>query len=232
MAIARECGIPKSSAHHLLNVMRARRFVTYYETERAWGLGAAALEIGSAYPRVQPLQRLGGPILTELTQLAGQTSHLAILHGADVLYIGKQAPATPAPKLITGIGVRLPAHLTAVGRAMLAQLDDAQIQAIFDSQPLVRRTGHGRETVGALLGQLHEIRRGGLGTEDELITAGVASVAAPVFSHDGGAVAAVGVTYGIADCPARYRERFAHLVRDASLRLSVRLGARNLAGAV
>jgi hypothetical protein len=57
MAIARECAIPKSSAHHLLNVMRARNFVTYYEAECAWGLGVAVFEIGSAYLRSEPLQR-------------------------------------------------------------------------------------------------------------------------------------------------------------------------------
>src|SRR5581483_6022566 len=104
MTIARECSIPKSSAHQLLNVMRARHFVTYYETERAWGLGVAAFEIGSAYLRSEPLQRLGRPILAELTQRAGETSHLAILHGTEVLYIDKEEADGPAPKLVTEVG--------------------------------------------------------------------------------------------------------------------------------
>jgi hypothetical protein len=61
MTIARECGLPRSSAYHLLSVMRARDFVTYYAEERAWGLGVAVFEIGSAYLRSEPLERLAPP---------------------------------------------------------------------------------------------------------------------------------------------------------------------------
>jgi DNA-binding IclR family transcriptional regulator len=88
--IVRECGIPKSSAHHLLNVMRARNFVIYYETERAWGLGVSVFEIGSAYLRSGPLQRMGRHLLVELATRTGETSHLAMLHGTEVLYIDKE----------------------------------------------------------------------------------------------------------------------------------------------
>lgn len=68
MTIARECAIPKSSTHHLLNVMRARNFVTYYEAERAWGLGISVFEIGSAYLRSEPLQRLGRHVVPPLEE--------------------------------------------------------------------------------------------------------------------------------------------------------------------
>src|SRR5919206_5025319 len=150
MTIARECNIPKSSAHHLLNVMRARNFVTYYESERAWGLGVAVFEIGSAYLRSGPLQRLGRHLLAELTARIGDTSHLAMLHGTEVFYIDKEQPAGSVAKLVTEIGVRLPAHLTAVGRAILAALPAAQIRALYANQPLVLRTGHGPTSIDAL----------------------------------------------------------------------------------
>src|SRR5436305_9067674 len=161
MTIARECSIPKSSAHHLLNVMRARNFVTYYEAERAWGLGVSVFEIGSAYLRSEPLQRLGRHILEELTQRTGETSHLAMLHGTEVLYIDKEQPSGFAPKLVTEIGVRLPAHLTAVGRAILAELAEPQVRALYAQQPLVQRTGQGPTSIAALLRDLEEIRRRG-----------------------------------------------------------------------
>src|SRR5829696_7363093 len=131
MTIARECDIPKSSAHHLLNVMRARHFVSYYEVERAWGLGVAAFEIGPAYLRSRPLQRMGRHLLVELTQRTGETSHLAMLHGTEVLYVDKEQPVGAAAKLVTEVGVRLPAHLTAVGRAILAELPESQVEALF-----------------------------------------------------------------------------------------------------
>lgn len=223
MTIARECGIPKSSAHHLLNVMRERHFVTYYETERAWGLGVALFEIGSAYLRSEPLQRLGRHLLVELTERTGATSHLAMLHGTEVLYIDKEQP-TGTIGLVTEIGVRLPAHLTAVGRAILAQLPEAQVRALFANQPLVIRTGRGPSSVDALLRDLEDVRSRGVAFDAEMVTPGITCVAAPVFSHEGVPAAAIGITFVTAQRTGGDTEIAAEVVREMSSRLSKSLG--------
>lgn len=224
MTIARECAIPKSSAHHLLNVMRDRHFVTYYEAERAWGLGVAVFEIGSAYLRSEPLQRLARHLLAELTQRTGETSHLAMLHGTEVLYIDKEQPIGFGAKLVTEVGVRLPAHLTAVGRAMLAELPQAQVRALYANQPLVLRTGAGPTSVEALLRDLQGVRGAGYAFDDEMVTPGIACVAAPVFSHEGLPIAAIGVTYVAAQRSRADVELAIDLVREVSGRLSTNLG--------
>jgi DNA-binding IclR family transcriptional regulator len=224
MTIARECGIPKSSAHHLLNVMRARNFVTYYEAERAWGLGVAVFEIGSAYLRSAPLQRLGRPLLVELTARTGETSHLAMLHGTEVLYIDKEQPLGNVARLVTEIGVRLPAHLTAVGRAILAHLPEAQIRALYAGQPLVVRTGQGPTSIDALLRDLEEVRRTGIAFDEEMVTPGISCVACAVFSHEGVPAAAIGVTFVSAQRPPEDVRLAADLVREVSARLSANLG--------
>jgi DNA-binding IclR family transcriptional regulator len=224
MTIARECGIPKSSAHHLLNVMRKRNFVTYYENERAWGLGVSVFEIGSAYLRSGPLQRLGRHLLVELTTRTGETSHLAMLHGTEVLYIDKEQPVGNVAKLVTEIGVRLPAHLTAVGRAILAALPESQIRALYAHQPLVVRTGQGPSNIDALLADLENVRRGGIAFDDEMVTPGISCLACPVFSHEGVPAAAIGVTFVTAQRQPKDVELAADLVRDVSSRLSANLG--------
>jgi DNA-binding IclR family transcriptional regulator len=224
MTIARECGIPKSSAHHLLNVMRARHFVTYYEAERAWGLGVSVFEIGSAYLRSEPLQRLGRHILVELTARTTETSHLAMLHGTEVLYIDKEQPPGPAPKLVTEVGVRLPAHLTAVGRAILAELSEPQVRALYAQQPLINRTGRGPTSIEALLRDLADVRERGFSFEDQMVTSGIACVACPVISHEGVPVAAVGVTYVSAQRRDEDVVLLAHTVREMCERLSSTLG--------
>lgn len=224
MTIAHECSIPKSSAYHLLNVMHARHFVTYYETERAWGLGVAVFEIGSAYVRSGPLQRIGRDLLIELTQRTSETSHLAALHGTEVLYVDKEQALGNAVKLVTEVGVRLPAHLTAVGRAILAELSEVQIRALYAGQPLVRRTGLGPDSVEALLRDLEEVRRAGHAIDDQMVTPGISCVAAAVFSHEGMPVAAIGVTFVSAQRTAADVQVAAELVREMSARLSRELG--------
>jgi DNA-binding IclR family transcriptional regulator len=226
MAIVRECSIPKSSAHHLLNVMRARSFVTYYEEDRAWGLGVSVFQIGAAYQRSEPLQRMGRHLLVELAQRTGETSHLAMLHGTEVLYIDKEQPAGHVPKLVTEVGVRLPAHLTAVGRAILAEVSEAQVRALYANQPLVQRTGHGPTSIDALLRDLQEVRRQGYAFDDEMVTPGIACLACPVFSHESVPAAALGVTYVAAQRTADDVELAAAVVKELSARLSSNLGYR------
>jgi DNA-binding IclR family transcriptional regulator len=223
MTIARECGIPKSSAHHLLNVMRERHFVTYYESERAWGLGVALFEIGSAYLRGGPLQRLGRHLLVELTERTGATSHLAMLHGTEVLYMDKEQPIGTVG-LVTEIGVRLPAHLTAVGRAILAELPEAQVRALYANQPLVNRTGRGPTSVDALLRDLEDVRSRGFAIDEEMVTPGISCLAAPVFSHEGVPAAAVGITFVSAQRTSEDIGIASEVVREVSGRLSRSLG--------
>jgi DNA-binding IclR family transcriptional regulator len=226
MAIARECGIPKSSAHHLLNVMLERNYVTYYEHERAWGLGVSIFEVGSAYLRRTPLQRLGRPILESVCAETGETCHLAILHGADVLYLDKEQPAGNGPNLVTDIGVRLPAHLTAVGWAMLSQLPDSQVRAALGGTPMVTRTGTGPGDLDELFDGLAAVKARGFAFDDQMVTPGICCLAAPVFSHSDQPVAAIGVSYLAAKSEATLVDRFAAIVCGAAAHLSTSLGWR------
>jgi IclR family transcriptional regulator, acetate operon repressor len=225
MVIARELGIPKSSTHHLMNTMRDRGFVTYFEADHAWGLGTIVFDIGSSYLRSAPLQRLGRPILEQLTDSLGETTHLAMLHGADVVYIDKELAGPHAPQLITEVGLRLPAHLTAVGRAILGSLPGAQVRAIFAHQALVRRTHHGPRSLKNLLGELGEVRAAGYAVEHEMVTPGISCVAAPIFSSEGMPVAALGVTMATTRCgEARVQQLVGELVA-AARRLSSAIGS-------
>lgn len=194
-AIAREVGLPRSTAYHLLAVLCDRGFVTHLPDARRYGLGPAAYELGSAYQRQAPLQRVARPALTRLAEETTHNAHLAVLHGQDVLYvIEERAPGRPL--LVTDVGVRLPAPLTASGLAMLAALPPAQIRALFPSrEALVQRDGRGPTTVTALRRELTSVRARGYAHEVDLVTPGLSSVAYAVLDHTGHPVAGVAVTY-------------------------------------
>ncbi len=133
--IASALDLPKSTTHHLLNVMRDRRFVSYWPDQRAWTLGVSAFEVGASYMRSGPLHREGQRHMVALTKAADETSHLAVLQGTDVIYLDKREPLKPGVRLVTEVGTRLPAHLTAVGRAILARLDPEQLSALYADTP-------------------------------------------------------------------------------------------------
>src|SRR6478736_4676949 len=128
--VAARLGLPRSTTYRLLAILTDRGYVSYLPEERRYGLGVAAYEIGSAYQRQAPLQRMARPILHGLVDRTAQNAHLSILHGRDVLYLIEER-AVGRPLLITDVGVRLPAVITASGLAMLARLTAAQVRAIF-----------------------------------------------------------------------------------------------------
>lgn len=170
-------------------------FVVHLPEERRYGLGVAAFEIGSAYSRQAPLARLARPPLARLVDLVRHSAHLAVLHGREVLYVVEER-APGRPPLVTDVGVRLPAHLAASGRAVLAGLPPAQVRALFgDRTAFTDRTGIGPQTLPELRRVLTEVRRRGYAVEDGEITPGFASVAAAVHDHSGYPVAGVAVTF-------------------------------------
>jgi DNA-binding IclR family transcriptional regulator len=201
-AIARELGLPRSTTYELLTELAAAGFAVHLPDERRWGLGLVAFEIGTAYLRGEPLERAGRPVITRLSQRVGATAHLGVLHGAQTLYLAKEKIGTTGPTLVTEVGVRLPAALTATGLSILAHLPAEQVRALFpDRAAFVDRTGRGPGTLPALRQDLAQVRRRGWAIEDGRVSSGTASVAAPVFDHNAVPIAAVAVTVGHR-CPA------------------------------
>jgi len=199
--IAQACDLPRSSAYHLLRAMVDEGFVSHLPDERRFGLGLAAFEVGSGYSRQAPLQRIARRAVAALADRTGESAHLAVLHGRDVLYVVEERAPGRAP-LVTDVGVRLPAHLTASGRAILAGLPPAQVRALYpDAAAFADRHGVGPRGPGALRTLLTETRQRGWATEDGEVSPGFASVAAAVVDHNGHPVAGVAVTYASADPP-------------------------------
>lgn len=195
--IARELGLPRSSVYHLLTVLSSRGFVRHLPEERRYGLGVAAYELGSAYQRQAPLQRVARWAIDHLVDSTGQNAHLAVLHGRDVLYVIEQR-APGAPHLVSDVGVRLPASLTATGLAMLADLPPAQVRALYPGrEAYIQRAGRGPTSLVTLRRELQAIRARGYALEDGLVTPGLASVAMTVRDHNDYPVAAVAVTYAV-----------------------------------
>ncbi|MGZ4470126.1 MAG: IclR family transcriptional regulator [Nocardioidaceae bacterium] len=215
--LAAAVGIPRSTAYHLVNAMIDEGFVAHLPEEHRYGLGVAAFEVGSGYARQAPLQRIARRPLAHLVDTVGHSAHLAVPHGRDVLYVLEER-APGRPPLVTDVGVRLPAHLTASGRAVLAALPAAQVRALYpDRAAFVDRHGLGPTSLSALRALLAETRQRGYAVEEGEVTPGFASVAAPVLDHNGHPVAGVAVTFPADDPPDLRRTTSATQATAAAL---------------
>ncbi len=227
--LARRLSIPRSSTYHLLRAMSAEGFVAHYPEEERWGLGVAAFEIGAAYLRHEPLEHLARPLVHRLAHQVGDITaavvHLGVLHGRETVYLVRES--TPAPvTVVVDVGVRLPAALTASGRAMLALLPTAQLRALYPSRDaFVDRTGHGPATLSALRRLLGEESRRGWAAEDGFVVEGYASVAVAAVDRSGRPAASLGLTFRSDRADNDKRRQLAQALLPVAADLSRRLGA-------
>lgn len=222
--LARDLGLPRSTVYHLLTVLAGEGFVVHLPEARAYGLGVGAFELGTAYLRNDPLERLARPLLRQLVERTGHTVHLGVLHGRETLYLVKEQPDHAAP-VVTDVGVRLPAHLTASGRSMLAALPRAQVRALFPNRDaFVDRTGFGPRTPSELRELLAFERARGWSEEDGHVTSGIASVAACVFDYGRRPAAAISCTFPSSSIASDdERAALAEVVRATADRLAKRM---------
>ena len=230
-AIARDLGLPRSTTYHLLAVLADEGFVVHLPEERRYGLGVAAFELGSAYTRQEPLQRIARPAARPARRpRPAQSAHLAVLHGRDVLYVVEERARRPA-----AAGDRRrraaarPPDAPAAGRCW-PRCRAAQVRALF---PVPRRLRAAATASGpASLPALRAAARAtcdatATPTEDGEVTPGFASVASAVLDHTGHPVAGVAVTYPVHEVTEADRGALATRVTAAAHELSRRIRGRD-----
>ena len=141
--LARELGIPRSTVYQLLEILERHGLVTRLAEQRAYGIGLKTFELGSAYSRQHRVSQVAHPVLARLVDETGENGHLAVLHGNEIIYVIEERAAHRPPR-VSGVGVRLPSHLTATGRAILSALPRNQVRALYPNRKtFTDRTGIG-----------------------------------------------------------------------------------------
>lgn len=223
-AMGRDLAIPRSSLYHLLATLEQEGLVVHVSPPPRYELGVAVFELGSAYQRQMGLEWLARPLLARLAVRTGHTAHLGILDETELVYLVREDPPTRQP-LVTDVGVRLPAHLTASGRCLLAARPLLPVRSTYpDRAARITRTGRGPRGLTALRRQLVVDRRRGWSMEDGEITPGLASVAAATRSHGMRPAAAVALTFPSGTADERAREQLAGQVVATAAQLTARRG--------
>ncbi|GAA2401534.1 IclR family transcriptional regulator [Catellatospora methionotrophica] len=176
--LSRELDIPKSSLHGLLRTMSQRGWVEADATGTRFGLGVRALQVGAAYLDSGDSIELVNAALDALAERFGETVHLGRLDGPNVVYIAKRESAHPL-RLFSAIGRRLPAHATALGKALLAARPDGEVDRLLE-WPLAALTSHTITAPDALHAELDRIRDTGHAEDREENTEGIMCLAVAV----------------------------------------------------
>lgn len=174
-------GIPKSSLHSILRTIESRGWVETDASRSHYRLGVSALLMASSFIDHDPTVRRTSRILDALAHDTGETVHLARLELPDVVYIAKREAAQPT-RTPSAIGRRLPAHSTALGKAMLAELPDHAVHALLPAE-LPGATPHTIRSRDALVEHLSDVRAQGYAVDAEEAGMGMRCYAVTVPSR-------------------------------------------------
>jgi DNA-binding IclR family transcriptional regulator len=173
-------GVAHSTAHRLLAMLAYHGFVRQEQESRAYIAGPALVEIGLAAVSQLDIRRHARPALERLADSLGETAHLAVLEGGNVRYL--DAVESPrALRVAARTGAVLAASCTASGKALLAELPEAELAVMFaDAAALPRLTSRSITSRAELLAELRRVREDGCAVNREESEEGVASVAVVV----------------------------------------------------
>jgi IclR family acetate operon transcriptional repressor len=224
--IARRCGMAAPTTYRMLSVMARLGYVSKDTATTRYALGTRLYRLAHRETYLRSLVRLAQPRL-------GETVHIAAFDGVQVVIRGR-IPAGGSARVPTRVGMRLDAHASALGKAMLLTRPAAEIADLFLDQPLVRHTGNTLTTVDRLERDLHDARRRGFAVSRGERFDHVWCAAAPVLNSLGLGNIAISVCITPPRVTARDVERVGRLVRataneirDASLgnaKLANRMG--------
>ncbi len=189
--LANRLGLPKSSVHSLCNTLASRGYLRRQQ-DGAYFIGPAVTNLAHAFVGHTTAAQEFGSLWRELGAPPEDTVILSLLDGTDVIYVAARHGDRPLG-LSFAMGMRLPAHLAASGKAMLAYRDEASIRAMYPSGHLPAYRGMAPMSIDALLKEFALIRELGWSVDDEGIREGVFCFGAPVFDVAGVPTAGIGV---------------------------------------
>jgi DNA-binding IclR family transcriptional regulator len=189
--IARATGLPKSTVHRLLHTMVERGFAT--PGSDGYLTGPRVLALAGKVLRPMDTVERARPFLRSLQQSTGCTVHLAVLFGDELVRVDKIEADKPY-RMASRLGMSLPAHGTAIGKAVLALMSENELEDYLSRVGLPGTTPHTINSVSRLKAQLTRVRRSRFALDDEENEVGVRCVGAAVRDHAGTVIGGVSVS--------------------------------------
>lgn len=189
--VARRADMTRAAARRYLLTLCELGYVTgdgkYFRlTPRVLDLGFAFLTSMHIWERAQPF-------MEQLTEQVNESCSISVLDGSDIVYVAR-VPTKRIMSVALGIGSRLPAFCTSMGRVLLASLRPAELDAFFAQGEFITRTPHTVTDPATLRSLVGEVQRDGYAVVDQELEVGLRSIAVPVRNQSGRILAAMNIS--------------------------------------
>ncbi len=224
--ISNDLGLNVSTCHHLLSTLMDRGYVAQSGKDRVYFLGNKVLELSGSRMRQFNLADLAMKDLRGLNNKTGETVHLAVLQGDELVTIAV-LDSHHAVRVVSGPSGKAEAiHATATGKAILAWIPEGEIERILKRRGLGRFTEKTITDRKALVEELRQVRRNGFSIDNEEFQPGVICIGAAIRDYTGAVVGAISCSLPTMRADDRHLNEIAADVKVAVRTISENLGGR------
>ena len=189
--VAARTGLTRAGARRILLTLQT---LGYVESDgKHFRLTARILDLGFAYLSSLPIWNLAEPMMEALVDEVKESSSAAVLEGTDIVYV-LRVPTHKIMSIGLGVGSRLPAYCTSMGRVLLAGLDDEEVLRRLKAARPKALTKHTVTDVDTLLSKVQQVRRQGWSLVNQELEEGLISLAAPITDRSGRIIAALNLS--------------------------------------
>jgi IclR family acetate operon transcriptional repressor len=213
--------IPKSSTYRYLVTLEELGLAERKDGDR-FCLGAKVIEMAGNFFAKSDIRNESLPVMNDLAEVTGETIHLAIPFGSEVVYIAKiESRHTLA--MASYIGSRLPMYCTALGKVILAFSNPTLVESVFSGE-LKALTIHTITSNSVLKSELINVRSRGFAIDNEENEYGICCVGAPILDFSNKAIAAVSISGPLDRLTIERANEYGPLLREKTLNISRRWG--------
>ena len=189
--VAQRTGLTRAGARRILLTLQALGYVD--SDGRQFRLTPRILDLGFAYLSSMPFWSLAEPEMEALADEIGESCSAAVLEGTDVVYV-LRVHTHKIMRTSLGVGSRLPAYCTALGRVLLAGLNEADLRQRLLASGVQRNTEHTVTDIDELVDRIGRVRQQGWSLVNQELEEGLISVAAPILNRSGKVIAAINIS--------------------------------------
>jgi len=191
--LALQVGLAASTTHRLLNTLEQAGFVRKDPELGLWYIGLKAFSVGNAFLASRDVVMQARPYMKRLMEQAGETVNLAVENKGAAVYVA-QVECVEMMRMIVRLGGRAPIHASAVGKGLMAWMNEEQVTQALQHQGLQRLTPQTITTMAALQADLELIRQRGYSYDLEEHTIGLHCVSSPIFNEHGEPIAGLSLS--------------------------------------
>lgn len=224
MDLSNSLGFHKSTVHRLVTSLQYMGYIRQDEESLKYSLSLKFLQIGSRILEQNDMAALIHPSLKKLSEQVGETVHLVRREGTEAVYIDKVEFNVGSIRMVSRVGSRIPLYCSGVGKALLAELSDEKIRAIWDASEIKRLTPKTITSFGELMARLEQVRRDGYAIDDEENEEGVRCIAASLYDYHKEPVYALSISAPVSRMAGERLQELKNAVLDFKKEIAGSLG--------